>query len=840
VSAGDLATDTVYANNIIASEIATFLLRALSAVIIGQDYEGTPPAGAQRVVVDDNEFKLEEYDGSTWTTILRLGGNDMLKWYLQCRGVIKTGADISGLSVGDKAPNGSKIFDFEDDYQDQAGSDPWDVKTGTRSFTTGKFLKGLTGNVGSIRDSDAQSADWGASFGVDAWLKLTTVSPPSPLDLLRIGSRDQAPFVKKTPAEYDSEASRSGMAWLSATDFIIVYEKDGTTYKPYAKIGQVAADGSITYGSAYEVLATEVYAIQTRELTSTKIIVIYRKASDSYAYAKIATISGTTISFGSEVKFSGTDIVGEIRACQLSDSKFVCGYYTTTGPYAKCVVGTVSDTTVITFGSVYALDVISTWFGIDALSDTLFVIAYCSSATTKVRTASVSGTVITYNTAVQIEAVGCYAVEVCKLTMTKFAVFESVGNAKTLIGTVSGTDITLYAASAVKTGTFNTNEPIWCHSTETDRYLMVGWDNGDDKFQCWLGMVNSDNTVTVSSVCDVVTDSAEHCPHGLLMSRYKGVVAYCGTDKKAVSVWTKETSVTLRLDGTSLKFNFINRENSIDLTDAFAVAAGQYHVSINWNYSTKTLYYTVNGSYASRSLSSYTLDSEALWLTLLLASSTYANVWDDLLVLADALLDYSADSIAHYGAGLPWVDPTTGIDALMDLILLAKSGGEIKTLSQLVPLAGLDWPTFYVEDQKSAGTHGGTFSAGAWRTRDLNTIKTNTISGASLASNQIILPAGIYDIEAHAPVFCVDYHKLRLYNITAAVDIAIGTQDKIASAESSGGLAFVRGRLSVAANTVIELQQWCTTTGITTGFGIAANINGKVEIYSDIIIRKVA
>ena len=70
VGPGDIAANSVYANTIVAqsvtamhilaSEIAGLLLHATSAVIIGQDYEGTPPAGAQRVVCDDNELRLDE------------------------------------------------------------------------------------------------------------------------------------------------------------------------------------------------------------------------------------------------------------------------------------------------------------------------------------------------------------------------------------------------------------------------------------------------------------------------------------------------------------------------------------------------------------------------------------------------------------------------------------------------------------------------------------------------------------------------------------------------------------------------------------------------------------
>ena len=59
----------------------------------------------------------------------------------------------------------------------------------------------------------------------------------------------------------------------------------------------------------------------------------------------------------------------------------------------------------------------------------------------------------------------------------------------------------------------------------------------------------------------------------------------------------------------------------------------------------------------------------------------------------------------------------------------------------------------HIQDQKPQGTNGGTFTSGAWRTRDLNTVLTNTITGASLADNQITLPAGKYYVEASAPAY---------------------------------------------------------------------------------------
>ena len=81
----------------------------------------------------------------------------------------------------------------------------------------------------------------------------------------------------------------------------------------------------------------------------------------------------------------------------------------------------------------------------------------------------------------------------------------------------------------------------------------------------------------------------------------------------------------------------------------------------------------------------------------------------------------------------------------------------------------------HIQDQKTSGTQGGTFTAGAWQTRVLNTELTSTIAEASLSANQITLPAGDYYLEAAAPAFRVDMHVVRIQNITDASTILSGS-----------------------------------------------------------------
>ena len=143
----------------------------------------------------------------------------------------------------------------------------------------------------------------------------------------------------------------------------------------------------------------------------------------------------------------------------------------------------------------------------------------------------------------------------------------------------------------------------------------------------------------------------------------------------------------------------------------------------------------------------------------------------------------------------------------------------------------------HVRDEKAQNTDGGTFTAGAWRTRDLNTSKTNTIGGASLAANQVTLPAGTYWCEIKVPAHNVDQHQARLYNVTGAAVLVIGTSESTSTSLIQTS-SWIRGRFTLTASSALEVRHWCITTRADTGFGYAANIT--TEIYADAVFWKEA
>ena len=146
-----------------------------------------------------------------------------------------------------------------------------------------------------------------------------------------------------------------------------------------------------------------------------------------------------------------------------------------------------------------------------------------------------------------------------------------------------------------------------------------------------------------------------------------------------------------------------------------------------------------------------------------------------------------------------------------------------------------------VRDEKAQNTSGGTFTTGAWRTRTLNTTKTNTISGASLASDQITLPAGTYWVDATAPAYRVQSHQAKLYNVTGTADLVVGTAEYSIDTAGVGvtSTSVVRGAFTLTSTSTVELQHRCGATSSTaTGFGIAGNFT--TEVYAQCIIWRTA
>ncbi|AYD65296.1 hypothetical protein DVB37_16250 [Achromobacter sp. B7] len=146
-----------------------------------------------------------------------------------------------------------------------------------------------------------------------------------------------------------------------------------------------------------------------------------------------------------------------------------------------------------------------------------------------------------------------------------------------------------------------------------------------------------------------------------------------------------------------------------------------------------------------------------------------------------------------------------------------------------------------VTEEKAVGMSAGASVAGTFSVRALNTIRANTITGASLASSQITLPAGTYRISASSPANGVNLHTARLYSVSDSGSIMFGTSENTSSfaatpGETSMTRSFVQGRLVLTSPKVFELRHYCQES-VSSGLGSPVNVSTS-EVYATIEIIK--
>ena len=173
------------------------------------------------------------------------------------------------------------------------------------------------------------------------------------------------------------------------------------------------------------------------------------------------------------------------------------------------------------------------------------------------------------------------------------------------------------------------------------------------------------------------------------------------------------------------------------------------------------------------------------------------------------------------------------------------SGATIANLGTATGFSGaFESALLHVQDQKSQGSNGGSAGDNATVTRDLNTVLTNEITGASLATNQITLPSGTFFISAKAPASHCNSHQILLYNTSDASETLTGQNayNSTAGTAESTTHSFLTGRFTIAAEKVFELRHRVNSNSPTVGLGrtYGGSNTPPHELFTDLNIWKVA
>lgn len=141
--------------------------------------------------------------------------------------------------------------------------------------------------------------------------------------------------------------------------FVVGYVDSGNSGQGTAIIGEINGN-TITFGPEYVFNPANTQYVAVDNLTAGSFVAVYRDSENSnYGTAVVGTVSGTTITFGSEAIFN-YGITQFPSVAGLASNKFVAAYQDQDNKnYGTAVIGTVSGTT-ITFGSEYVFNAAAT------------------------------------------------------------------------------------------------------------------------------------------------------------------------------------------------------------------------------------------------------------------------------------------------------------------------------------------------------------------------------------------------------------------------------------------------------------------------------------------------
>ena len=283
----------------------------------------------------------------------------------------------------------------------------------------------------------------------------------------------------------------------TAGKFVITYM--GPSNYGTAVIGTVSGT-TISFGSAavFNSGTTEYIGMSIDPNNSDKFVVVYRDGGNSnYGTAVIGTVSGTTISFGSEYVFNSATIWVYDKSVAFDPNtagKFVIVYRDDgNSNYGTSIVGTVSGTT-ITYGSEYVFNSATITYGeldFDPNTAGKFVVTYKDSGNSNYGTGiigTVSGTTITYGSEYVFNSGSAsYYMSAPAFdpnTTNKFIIAykdDVAGTNNVIVGTVSGTTISFGSEYVISTGGATGNSVAF-DPNNSGKFVVVYRDDGNSSY----------------------------------------------------------------------------------------------------------------------------------------------------------------------------------------------------------------------------------------------------------------------------------------------------------------------------------------------------------------------
>jgi hypothetical protein len=271
-----------------------------------------------------------------------------------------------------------------------------------------------------------------------------------------------------TPVTVNTLNSSPSSAYDASSGKVVIVWSDwnGSAYGAKAIVGTVdPSNNSISFGSAVTFNnAMITYQSVTYDSANGKVVVCYCDGNQYIGRAKVGTVSGTSISFGSAGTFNSGQST-RLSSVSTTNGKVVVAY-TGTSDHGTAVVGTVSGTS-ISFGSVIVFNNRLTYkfaCAYDSTNDkaVVFYQDQSNSSSGRAKVGTVSGTSINFGSEEIFSSTSTDWMAATYDSANKKVVvaYENssggAGSGKAIVGTVSGTSISFGTEAVFNNTTTNT------------------------------------------------------------------------------------------------------------------------------------------------------------------------------------------------------------------------------------------------------------------------------------------------------------------------------------------------------------------------------------------------
>jgi hypothetical protein len=321
-----------------------------------------------------------------------------------------------------------------------------------------------------------------------------------------------------TPEVFESaSAPLTSTVYDSANNkIVVIYRDGGNSNYGTAVVGTVSGD-TISFGTpvVYEsALVTSLYA--TYDSANEKVVAVYTDSGNSsYGTAIVGTVSGTSISFGTAVVFNSGSTSELTASYDSVNSKVVISYRDSSNSnYGTSIIGTVSGTSIsfgteVVFSSVFVTEVFSAYDS----SNQKIVITYKDNANSGYGTSvvgTVSGTSISFGTPVVFlnASISEQTITFDSTNNKVVIAYKDGGNSNygtAIVGTVSGTTISFGSSVVFETG--NTSETFASYDSTNNAVLIAYADGGDSSISKIIAGTVSGTTISFGDIVSLGTTS---------------------------------------------------------------------------------------------------------------------------------------------------------------------------------------------------------------------------------------------------------------------------------------------------------------------------------------------